>query len=57
MHYRGLLGVIVTAAALSASAGAYAFDESKYPDLKGMWRGTGGNKWTPAGQKAPLTPE
>jgi hypothetical protein len=57
VHYRGLLGVIVTAAALSASAGAYAFDESKYPDLKGMWRGTGGNKWIPAGQKAPLTPE
>ena len=57
MHYRGLLGVIVTAAALSASAGVYGFDESKYPDLNGMWRGTGGNKWIPAGQKAPLTPE
>ena len=58
MHYRFLLRAIVLAAALSsAMVAAHAFDESKYPDLKGMWRGTGGNKWTPAGQKAPLTPE
>src|SRR5947207_10264941 len=36
------------------SGGAFAFDETRYPDLKGEWRGTGGNKWpTPA----PLTPE
>jgi len=52
------MGAIALAAALvSASVGAQAFDETKYPDLKGQWRGTGGNKWTPAGQKAPLTPE
>jgi hypothetical protein len=58
VHYRHVLRTVVVAAALSsATAGAYAFDESKYPELKGMWRGIGGNKWTPAGQKAPLTPE
>jgi hypothetical protein len=58
VHHQGVLGVIAIAAALTcAGAGAYAFDETKYPDLKGMWRGTGGTKWTPAGQKAPLTPE
>jgi len=37
-----------------AIAPAQAFDESKYPDLRGVWMGTGGNKW-PA--PAPLTLE
>jgi hypothetical protein len=57
MYHRRFLGALVAAALSCASIGAYAFDESKYPDLKGMWRGTGGNKWTSGGQKAPLTPE
>src|SRR5262245_44069029 len=39
-----------------ASAGAEAFDESKYPDLKGQWERVGVPNWTPAG-KPPLTPE
>ena len=39
-------------------AGAQAFDESKYPDWKGMWdRGGIPPRWIPPGQKAPLTPE
>src|SRR5260370_33893445 len=55
MHYRNLIGAIALSAALAATIGAArAFDESKYPDLRGEWHGTGGNKWpTPA----PLTAE
>jgi len=44
-------------------AGAQAFDDTKYPDLKGQWRAIGGpmrfdgsKPWGP-GQEAPLTPE
>ncbi len=55
MLLRGLIGTAAFAAALATGiAGANAHDETKYPDLSGVWRGTGGNKWpTPA----PLTPE
>jgi hypothetical protein len=51
----GPIGALALLAALVAVAPqAQAFDDSKYPDLKGVWRGTGGNKWpTPA----PLTAE
>jgi hypothetical protein len=47
---RNLMGAIALASLLALSAGAaLAFDESKYPDLRGEWTGTGGNKWpTPA---------
>jgi len=61
LNARKSLGSMVLAAALCAIAGglagqrgAQALDEMKYPDLRGEWRGTGGNKW-PA--PAPLTPE
>ncbi len=55
MSFRGSLGAIAFVTALAAAIpAARAFDESKYPDLRGVWRGTGGNKWpTPA----PLIPE
>jgi hypothetical protein len=55
MDCRNPFMALVLAAALALPAGAaLAFDESKYPDLKGEWTGTGGNKWpTPA----PLTAE
>src|SRR5947209_19580244 len=36
--------------------GALAFDEAKYPDLKGQWDRVGPPNWTPAG-KPPFTPE
>jgi hypothetical protein len=40
MHERSLIGAIVLAAALCASASsARAFDDGKYPDLKGQWIG------------------
>src|SRR5262249_38099898 len=68
-HYLAQLSMIVrrtpmnntrviglTAAFVMASAGAEAFDESKYPDLKGQWERVGVPNWTPAG-KPPLTPE
>jgi hypothetical protein len=55
MQHRNSIGLLVFMAAVVGSiAGAAAFDETKYPDWSGVWRGTGGNKWpTPA----PLTAE
>jgi hypothetical protein len=39
MFDRGSTGVLVLAAALlTTTVGALAFDETKYPDLKGQWR-------------------
>jgi hypothetical protein len=48
--------IALTAALVMASAGAEAFDESKYPNLKGQWERIGPPNWTPAG-KPPFTPE
>jgi hypothetical protein len=64
MIYRSLLGAFALAAALGAmTAGAAAWDDAQYPDLKGQWRPIGGpmrydgaKPWGP-GQQAPLTPE
>jgi len=58
------IGSIVLIAGLCAPiAGARAWDDTKYPDLKGQWRVIGGpmrfdgsKPWGP-GQEAPLTPE
>jgi hypothetical protein len=64
-------GAAAVMAALLTASGAQAFDDSKYPDLKGQWKrtivgtGTGqfpGAAWDPSkpagrGQEAPLTPE
>lgn len=39
MRFRNLIGAAaLTAALLMTAGGAAAFDESKYPDLKGQWR-------------------
>src|SRR5258707_10718413 len=46
-----------TVCLLLAPCGAQAFDESKYPDLKGQWERVGAPRWLAPGQKAPLTPE
>jgi hypothetical protein len=64
MHERSFIGAIaLTAALLMSVAGARAFDDAKYPDLKGQWRPIGGpmrfdgsKPWGP-GQEAPLTAE
>src|ERR1700693_2658609 len=62
MLHRGLvMAVALAGALLTATAGVRAFDESKYPDWSGQWRGRG-NQWDPTkpagrGQQPPLTPE
>jgi len=58
MHYRSSIGAVASLAALLMTvAGAAAFDESKYPNLKGKWDRVGSPRWVQAGQRAPLTPE
>jgi hypothetical protein len=64
MFCRSSIGAITFAAVvLSTVAGAQAFDESRYPDLKGQWRRfeVGPVKYDPSKprleQNAPLTPE
>jgi hypothetical protein len=69
MALRHLSCAAALAATLLTSAGALAFDEQKYPDLKGEWRrvavppgpilGVQFDPHKPAGlgQQAPLTPE
>ena len=58
MFGQGLIGMLAaTTALLLAPCGAQAFDESKYPDLKGQWERVGAPRWVAPGQKAPLTPE
>ena len=69
MHCRSAIHTIVLATALLMTIGsAQAFDDSKYPDLKGQWerfvvRGVPGQpsfdqtKPWGRGQQAPLTPE
>jgi len=61
---RSLIGALALAAALGAAmVDARAFDDTKYPDLKGQWRPVGGpmrfdtNKPWGQGQQAPLIPE
>jgi hypothetical protein len=58
MLYRSIIRAIALAVALTAAiAGARAFDDTKYPDLKPYWTGIGGNRWAPPGEQAPLTDE
>src|SRR5262245_65674913 len=55
MDHRAGMGMLTLAAMLLCmfNTGALAFDDSKYPDLSGEWRGTG-NRWP---TNPPLTPE
>jgi hypothetical protein len=67
MLFRGSTCATAIAALLASIATVQAFDESKYPDLSGLWRpvnlGNGGQptfdptKPWGRGQQAPLTPE
>jgi hypothetical protein len=64
MLYRVSIGVIALVAAMSMSlVGAFAHDESKYPDWEGQWRRPPGvnNQWDPSKptnhEEAPLKPE
>ena len=64
MIHKSTIGAVALLAALGATmVGAHAFDDSKYPNLKGQWRIIGGpmrfdtaKPWG-LGQQAPLTPE
>src|SRR6202022_4419062 len=54
---RGAMLLAALSAALLMTIGsARAFDESKYPDLKGQWDRTQPPRWLD-GKTAPLTPE
>jgi len=61
MLYRNFMGTIALVAMLALAAGeACAFDESKYPDLKGVWHRVGAPRWDQQDrtyERAPLTPE
>jgi hypothetical protein len=68
MSPRSLIGAVTMAAVMVAASGALAFDDAKYPDLKGLWTrarvpGAVGqpphdpSKPVGRGQQAPLTPE
>ena len=53
---RGSIGLCALVALVATLGGAQAFDETKYPDLKGQWDRTTAPRWEDA-SKAPLTPE
>jgi hypothetical protein len=64
MRYRsGMVAFAAVAALCVTVAGTRAFDEARYPDLKGQWRAIGDpmrfdpSKASGAAQQAPLTPE
>jgi len=58
MGYRSSIGVTALAAALAMTfAVAQAFDDAKYPDMKGQWNRVGPPNWQAVNGPAPLTPE
>jgi len=64
MHYRNSIGALALALAMGTTiCGVQAWDETKYPNLKGQWRSLGGpmrfdesKPWGPK-QEAPLNAE
>jgi len=52
---KALIAVCALTAAWIAAPPAHAFDESKYPNLKGQWERIGSPRWDD--EHAPLTPE
>jgi hypothetical protein len=58
MLYRSLISAVALVGALGVTMpGAFAWDDSKYPDFSGQWRPIGGPGRFARDQKAPLTPE
>jgi hypothetical protein len=58
MGYRSSIGAMALAAALSMSfAVAQAFDDAKYPNMKGQWNRIGPPNWQAVLGPPPLTPE
>ena len=56
-HRTSIAAVIAMATLCATLVGAQAFDDAKYPDLKGQWHRVTPQRWESSGQKAPLTPE
>jgi hypothetical protein len=50
-----ILAAVAVPALIRPGAPAHAFDQSKYPDLKGQWERIGSPRWDD--KNAPLTPE
>jgi hypothetical protein len=61
MRDRISIGMLALAGVLSMGiAAAQAFDDAKYPNLKGQWNRIGSPRWDQSdrnGERAPLTPE
>jgi len=58
MVKRGAIGAAALAAALLSWSSAQAFDETKYPDMRGQWnRVAGSPNWVPVAGPPPLSPE
>ena len=58
MNYRRFVSAIALAATLTLTATlAPAFEETKYPNMKGQWVRVGPPNWQPVLGPAPLTPE
>jgi len=54
------IGLAFSMTLLFGTAPAHAFDESRYPNLKGQWNRIGSPRWDQKdrnGEQAPLTPE
>src|ERR1017187_8682168 len=59
-HLYSIGAVALAAAWLIGTASAQAFDDAKYPNLKGQWNRIGSPRWDQQdryGERAPLTPE
>jgi hypothetical protein len=56
LDHRPIAAITLTLALLLSATRASAFDDSKYPDLKGQWDRLGPPSWAPAGDP-PYTPE
>jgi hypothetical protein len=58
MLHRGLISAVALTAVLALTgAVASAFDDFKYPDMKGQWNRIGSPNWQVVAGPAPLTPE
>ena len=58
MGYRSSIGSLALIAALAMTfTVAQAFDETKYPDMKGQWNRVGVPNWQAVNGPPPLTPE
>jgi hypothetical protein len=57
-HQSAMAAITLASALLMPLLGAQAFDDTKYPDMKGQWVRVGNPNWAPAGApRPPLTPE